>query len=140
MREKMRMGKRVQFLIIILAGIFLASCQVEDISAIKSDISQMQASIANINNKLEVLSIKAVPTETEQPPIFGKVIVNNAAVRSAGNNAGEILEKLFVGEAVKILGIDEKREWVLIQTAIGTRGWINTQQILANFDLKTLSK
>jgi hypothetical protein len=138
--EKMRMGKRYQFLMIILVGIFLGSCQVNDISAIKSNISQLQASVANINTKIDIMNIKAVPTETAQPPVFGKVIVNNASVRSDGNSNGEILEKLFVGEAIKISGIDEKREWVLIETTIGTKGWINTQQIFTNFNLKNLGK
>jgi len=126
---------------ISIIAIILSSCQIDAENDISNDVIRIQTSIAEVNNFVidELKKPTATEFPTQQPSIFGKVIVNNSAVRENPDNKSDVVEKLFVGELVKIKNLSQDQEWLFIETAIGSTGWVSIQQIYTNLELEEMA-
>jgi len=128
--------------IIVAASFLISSCQAQAYQSINSELAQVKALVEGVNQSIESEITEKINEKIPTQPsvVLGKVTVNNSAVREGPENAKEVIEKLFTGEVVKIYSVSDDSKWFFVETAIGTQGWINAQQVYTNYEVENIAK
>jgi hypothetical protein len=115
----------------------LVSCYPSDYQEIVDQLNKNSTEIPLLKTTINsFIEENSMPTEI--PPHLAKVIVNNSSIRDNPSNEGQVLEKLLVGEYIKVFALDESGKWFQIESLLGTKGWINLQQIFYTWDIESI--
>jgi hypothetical protein len=136
----MKSAKTILFAAMLIASIILSSCQTSEINTINSKLDSMQASIARIQQQIESQAKASPVSATQTPSVLAKVITGNSIIRSKPDSTSAAIETLFQGEIVKILEVDVTGKWVMVESPVGSAGWISAQQIFTSVDLNAFIK
>jgi uncharacterized protein YraI len=141
-------GKMKRFMVFVLLILVACTPATPSIDIINTVVAQAEANSHTVRVVETVIITSTIGASITRPVetatmtstrvILGKIITDDINLRSEPSINSSILDTLFKGEQITILGVSKDKKWVHVLSSIGYQGWVSVNLVKSRQNISDL--